>query len=39
LIKNRKNEIGDIHVYMMNISEETYEKYADEEAKKYEEEQ
>jgi hypothetical protein len=36
--KNRKSEVGDVHIYMVNIAEEVYEKYGDEEAKKYEEE-
>jgi hypothetical protein len=29
--------MGDVHIYMMSIPEEVFEKYADEEAKKYEE--
>lgn len=35
--KNRRSLIGEIHIYMMNISEETFVKYGDEAAAKYEE--
>jgi hypothetical protein len=33
--KIRNGELGKIHTYIVNINEEIYEKYGDEEAKKY----
>lgn len=33
--QNRRGPVGEVHIYLMNVPEETFEKYADEEAEKY----
>ena len=33
--QNKKNALGNFHVYLVKIPEEVYVKYADEEAEKY----